>query len=643
MMESYYLCSKTKILILIKRIKSLLLFGFVLCIFISQNSFGQQFEKGFEFDSIYSKGIEAVDSNPDASKKYLKKLEDHKKELSLIQQAQTNYLRLKVIYADTNAVKALNNRMFTAPDSLGHTDALIYSARKYLEKSMPDKAIPLLMEALDTLNAGSEKADYCNISLCEAYRQKQEYVKGIEMLNEILSRESPVADLNRAYAYNRLAAIYGDWGISKFNIADTIAKYSELCISLSEKINSKANMALSQNELSVQIRRKKRYDEALELSLKAVKNFDEAGMFYSEMNALINLSIIYIKTKEYDLALQAVVNATNLCNIEENRNLFMRLYLQFSEIYQATGNYKEAYEFLGLSRLLLSDFYRDRISTQINEQSAKYDLFTKEQKIREGEQKNEFHKKQLVFLVIILIILSVAFVLSFFYFRLKRKDFIKQKLIEAVIQTEEKERKRIASDLHDGLGPLLSAAKLYFQAYIDAEDAEDKADIESRLISIIDSAIDDSSRISHNISPHILEKYGLKIALENFIGEMNISKNIKCDLACEKFNRFDLKVELTIYRTIMELIQNTIKHAKASKISMKIFVSEGMLHVQYEDNGIGFSADEGMDVKQGMGLINIKNRIHSLEGIVIFDNRQSEGMKAYIKIPYKEINGNGTN
>lgn len=321
----------------------------------------------------------------------------------------------------------------------------------------------------------------------------------------------------------------------------------------------------------------------------------------------------------------------------------MRLYLQFAFVYKLAGNYKDAFEFMALSRLLMSDFYRDRISTQINELSAKYDLFTKEQKIREAEQKNEFHKKQLIFLIIILIILSVAFVFSFFYIKLKRKDFIKQKLIEAVIQTEEKERKRIASDLHDGLGPLLSAAKLYFQAYIDAEDAGDKAAIEAKLISIIDSAIDDSSRISHNISPHILEKYGLKIALENFVSEMNIGKNTRCDLSIEKINRFDLKVELTIYRTILELIHNTVKHAKASKISIKIFVSEGWLHVLYEDDGIGFSADEEMEVKQGMGIINIKNRIHSLEGTVIFNNRKSEGMKASIKVPYKEINVHDTN
>jgi signal transduction histidine kinase len=643
-METYFLHRLEKIFKTVNdRINPLFLFGFVLCIFISENSYGQQFEKGFEFDSIYSKGIEVLISNPDLSKQCLKKLEDHKKELSLIQQAQTNYLRLKVIYADTTAVKALEKRMFTAPDSLDHADALIYSARKFLEKSMPDKAIHLLMDALDTLKSGSEKADYCRINLCEAYRQKQEYAKGIEMLNELLNSKKPISDINRAYAYNRLAAIYDEWGINKFNVADSVEKYSAQCIALSEKIGSKANLALAQNELCYRLTLAKKYDQALELSLKAIKNFDEAGMFYSEMNALINLSNIYLGLKDYRLALKAVEDATNLCAIEENRNLFMRLYLQFAIVNNRTRNYKDAYSFMTLSRSLLENFYKDRISTQINEQSAKYDLFTKEQKIREGEQKNEFHKKQLVFLVIILIILSVAFVLSFFYFRLKRKDFVKQKLIEAVILTEEKERKRIASDLHDGLGPLLSAVKLYFQAYIDAEDADDKAAIESKLIIIIDSAIDDSSRISHNISPHILEKYGLKIALENFVSEMNIGKNTRFNMSFEKINRFDLKVELTIYRTILELIHNTVKHAKAAHISLKIFVSEGLLNVLYEDNGIGFLAEEKIDGKQGMGLKNIKNRIHSLEGTVIFDNRQSEGMKASIKIPYKEISVNGTN
>ena len=223
------------------------------------------------------------------------------------------------------------------------------------------------------------------------------------------------------------------------------------------------------------------------------------------------------------------------------------------------------------------------------------------------------------------------------------KKEIQQKMIEAVIQTEEKERKRIAADLHDGLGPLLSAAKLYFQAYIDAKDVTGKNDIESKLKSIIDNAIADMSRISHNISPHILENYGLTVALEIFLSELKINKNIKFDLNFEKFNRFDLKKELTIYRTISELINNTIKHAQATLITINIFILKNTLNLVYEDNGIGFSVDEKMLVKQGMGLKNIENRINSLEGVVVFDSCQSKGMKVTITIPYKEIAIDATN
>ncbi|MCX6303831.1 MAG: sensor histidine kinase [Bacteroidetes bacterium] len=220
---------------------------------------------------------------------------------------------------------------------------------------------------------------------------------------------------------------------------------------------------------------------------------------------------------------------------------------------------------------------------------------------------------------------------------ISEKKEIQQKMIESVIQTEEKERKRIAADLHDGLGPLLSAAKLYFQAYIDAGDLNGKNEIESKLKYIIDHAIADISRISHNISPHILENYGLTIALENFLGEFMISDSIKVELNVEKFSRFDLKKELTIYRTISELINNTIKHAKATLVAIDIFISGRMLHLVYQDNGIGFSVDEKMQAKQGMGLKNIESRIHSFEGNVIFESRQNKGMKVTIQIPYQEI------
>jgi signal transduction histidine kinase len=185
------------------------------------------------------------------------------------------------------------------------------------------------------------------------------------------------------------------------------------------------------------------------------------------------------------------------------------------------------------------------------------------------------------------------------------------------------------------MGPLLSAVKLYFQAYIDAKEIDSKNDIEPKLKNIIDNAIADMSRISHNISPHILENYGLIPALENFVSEIKISDNIKFDINFEKFNR--------LYRTISELINNTIKHANATLIIIHMFISEDMFNLVYEDNGIGFPVEEQMYAKHGMGLKNIENRIHSLGGKIIFDRLRSNGMKAIIKIPYNEIAADATN
>jgi len=614
----------------------LLIFGLIFCIFSTENLFSQQIDKGFDFESLYNKGLEKVNTNLNTSKQYLRKLELYKTEFSPIQQAQTNFLRLKIIYADSAALKSLEKRMFVAPDSLGYEDSLIYSARKYLEKSMPNKAILLIMEAILHSKISSEKADYYHINLCEAYRQKQEYLKGIEILNEILLRNGYVSDDNRAYACNRLAAIYNEWGNIKYNTVDSVEKYSYMCISLSEKINNKIYLASSQNELSHVLIRKKEYEKALDLSMKSAKNFNDVGMFYNEMNTLINQSIIYTSLKKYNLALQAVVNATNLCAIEENRNLFMRLYLQMSNIYYLSGNYKDAFSFLALSRELMNDFYRDRISSEINDQSAKYNLYTKEQNIIEEKQKNEFQKKQLTLLIIILIFICIVFVLSFLYFILKRKADLRLKTIEAIILTEEKERKRIASDLHDGLGPVLSAINLFFEAYIDAPTGAEKTNIETKLKVIINDAIAEVSRISHNISPHILENYGLTTALKTFIDQLNNCEKLKIKLHIDHLNRFDLKTELTVYRTIAELINNTIKHANCNKIEISFEQTGDILHIKYEDDGSGFSIIETRKDSNGMGIENIQNRIQSLGGTITFSNAGNGGMKAVIAIPYKE-------
>ncbi len=219
---------------------------------------------------------------------------------------------------------------------------------------------------------------------------------------------------------------------------------------------------------------------------------------------------------------------------------------------------------------------------------------------------------------------------------MSEKKELQDQLLDTVILTEEKERKRFASDLHDGLGPVLSAVNLFFQAYIDAPNGTEKSHIESKLKTIIDEAIADVSRISHNISPHILENYGLTVALKTFIDQLNNSEKMKIELHIDPLNRFELKHELTIYRSISELINNTIKHANASRIEINFDQTETMLTIRYEDDGHGFSNPLLPTESNGIGIQNIQNRIQSLGGNIVFTNTENGGMKALIQIPYKE-------
>jgi signal transduction histidine kinase len=588
--------------------------------------------KTVDFDRYYQKGLDLAATDVAGARSLLTLLESNRQEFTHIQQAKTDYLRFRITSQDTESLKILERKMYSPPDSLGHFDGLVYSAHKYLEKSMPDKAIPLLMIVLDSLPAGAEKAAKSVIYLSEAYREKREYSKGLGLLYDLLSGNEPVSDENRAFAYNRIAAIYNECGNTKIQRSDSVYKYSQKCISLAETIGSYANLGFSQNELSYQYMVKKQWEKALELSQKSVENFQIAGMTYSTMNALINQSNIFLGMGKNEMALQTILKATGLCPIEENRNLMMRVYYQVSLIYKIFGKYRDALEFQEIANALQSDFFKDRINEQINEKSAKYDLLVKEQKILEERQKNSLKQKQISFLVFFLVFLCLIFVAIILTIRLKRKNFIKQKLIEAVVETEFNERKRIARDLHDGLGPVISALNHYFQAYIDAKESE-KILIQTKMQQVISDSIDEISRISHNISPYILEKHGLNMALKNFISPLIDGNKIKIRFNSDFNDRFELKRELTIYRCITELINNTLKHSGAEEISVNITEKDNVLTVFYSDNGRGF--EQNNLVHEGMGLSNIKNRVETFGGKITIESTIDNGIWVYIGLPLK--------
>ncbi len=241
------------------------------------------------------------------------------------------------------------------------------------------------------------------------------------------------------------------------------------------------------------------------------------------------------------------------------------------------------------------------------------------------------------------VMVSFLMVVGIFYIRkifqhLESMEKVRQKaerrVLNAVIFTEEKERKRFAKDLHDGLGPLLSTAKMSVSAVKGGEINEQFKGIYDNAIQAIEESISSLKDISNNLSPHILSNFGLYKALRSFTKKIEQTGKIRIDFNSNlKEQRFENNVEVILYRTICELIVNTIKHAKAQKILISLDRVDDMLKLNYLDDGVGFNFNEVFEGKtDGMGLNNIRSRIASLNGSFDVDSWPNEGIIITIQI-----------
>jgi PAS domain S-box-containing protein len=202
-----------------------------------------------------------------------------------------------------------------------------------------------------------------------------------------------------------------------------------------------------------------------------------------------------------------------------------------------------------------------------------------------------------------------------------RKELEKRVLI-ATIETEENERSRFAREIHDGLGPLLSTIKLYVN---ELEHNEKKADHDANIQYInklINEAVSSARNIANNITPKIITDYGLIRSLENFCQSINATKLLEISFMHEALSHhLGSTIELTLYRIITELINNTIKHAQAQQVHIKLLQEASRIRLSYHDDGIGFELDKALEKSdQTLGLKNIISRVRSLKGSFSFRN-----------------------
>jgi signal transduction histidine kinase len=236
-----------------------------------------------------------------------------------------------------------------------------------------------------------------------------------------------------------------------------------------------------------------------------------------------------------------------------------------------------------------------------------------------------------------MIIVGVVLIREIFY-SLKRAEIdrvkTERRVITAIINTEENEKKRFAKDLHDGLGPLLSTVKMSLSALSEKIKDPSGTEILTNTNHLVNEAINTIKEVSNNLSPHVLSNFGLSSAISAFTAKINQTKALEIDFKSNMENeRLENDKEVVIYRAACELINNSILHSGASRIEIELNKHEKFITLQFYDNGRGFDTSRlDKEDNKGMGLSNIETRVKSIEGVFILESTPGKGTSALIKI-----------
>ena len=235
-------------------------------------------------------------------------------------------------------------------------------------------------------------------------------------------------------------------------------------------------------------------------------------------------------------------------------------------------------------------------------------------------------------------IMAVVLIIFFYYSRKKitQKEIEKRDLeishqkeqLHAIIFTQEEERKRIAQDLHDDISSKLNIVSLnsYLLTSGNLTEAEIK-EITDNIINLTAKALDNSRKIAHNLLPPVFDKFGLHAGIEELCEEFESSKSVKVNYQSKiEFDEKDKNTHLHIFRVLQELMNNSLRHGKATEIAIFFDEINDTKTCCYKDNGIGFDSKNAENQK-GLGMKNIDSRISFINGTIIINSEINKGIE----------------
>jgi len=579
---------------------------------------------------------------------------------------------------------------FFQKDTTDYAKLILYEAysRNLSRSGYLDEAIVLKTKAIELAEKFKDEERYIfyTFSLGYSYDQKNQPYLALQYLNSV--EELVLKEEHRdllANFYNAKAAVYNslqDYDTQEMYLLkiydlvkdapnvpqkrfhlymildfytqvdkpEQLAKFTQI---LSEHYEE-AHANTPAGHMPIEALFKKRMSkENIPLLKKTIHISDSLHSMNSYISTTIALANIYEANKIPEKGIPYLKNAVTKLKTVDKPSHLIDIYATLTKMSAATNNYKDAYDYKILQGFLQDSLTSEKMKRNIAELEIEFETEKKERKILAQQlelEKQTRHKKVTRYGLIGLGILALLLFLFFRYRLSSQKTIAKQtqaiqqqKITElqqknkllaltSMIEGQEAERLRIAKDLHDSLGGLLSTVKAHFTTIQNEFKKIEKINLADKTNKLIDEAVVEVRRISHNMMPQALSISGLKGAVED-LGLQFQQEGYETNVEFVNLpETLEPTQEVMLYRLLQELLSNIRKHAKATQVTIQLIHHENELTILVEDDGIGFKYAEQLE-NGGLGLKNINSRVQYLDGTIDWDSEINRGTTVTVRIP----------
>jgi two-component system NarL family sensor kinase len=499
------------------------------------------------------------------------------------------------------------------------------------------------IKILERTNALKETGEVYN-DLARLYRKTKQYPRALRYYDNAMKTFRMGKDSSGVAAiYNESGVVFEEQG----NYPEAIKRYNA-SLKIQQAAKFDLGIGYSYSFLGEVYGMMHQYDKAesymqaaLNIRLK-LKDTMAIASSYQDIATIYSFKGDYVKCRQNMLLSNELAKKMGYVELQAGN------YQLLAENENNAGNYKQAYAYQQQYNTLKDSVFKTASIKHVNELAAQYETEKKEQQIKLLNGQNTIQKliidKRNITITVTIVLLVGALGFGFLFYnryRLKQEARLQAEVInqqnlasKRIIEAEERERKRIAGDLHDGVGQLFSAVKLNMGTLLDRIDlppGDDQA-LAEKTMAMVDESCREVRSIAHQMMPNILLKIGLASAVKDFVGKIE-SNRLKITVETAGLNqRLDQNTEIVLYRVIQESVNNVIKHAAASRLDIQLVRESTGVTATIEDNGKGFNTNN-QDKFEGIGLKNIITRVEYLKGTVDISSSPKKGTLVAIYIP----------